>query len=226
MSNADLVTLIIGSEGGLGTSITNHFRSQGANLLALSRKDVDLRSEESVEDIARQVSQYSVGTVIINAAQNVPMSLSDPDLISSIHDHFQVNFASHATILLSALPNMVRQRYGRIVAVSSLYAERARSGRLPYSLSKASLETFVRSVALEYASHNILANSIRPGFLDTPLTRRNNSEEKIRNLVDQIPLGSLGDVGQVTRLVEFLGSPRNEYITGQAITVDGGFSLS
>ena len=121
---------------------------------------------------------------------------------------------------------MQKNRYGRIIAISSSYSTITRAGRSSYSVSKAALEAIIRSVALENAQNNILANSIVPGFIETPLTLKNNDKVQIEKILERIPTGHMGKPSDVAKLVWFLMSEQNTYITGQSIRVDGGFSIN
>jgi 3-oxoacyl-[acyl-carrier protein] reductase len=114
---------------------------------------------------------------------------------------------------------------GRIVGISSAYSLRARSGRSAYSSSKASLDSFLRTVALEYAARGILVNSVSPGFVSTQLTTANNSEAELAELMKKIPLGRFAQPKEVAKLVFFLGSNDNTYITGQSVAIDGGLAI-
>ncbi len=218
-------TLIIGSKGGLGTQIALALKTRGRELVEISRTEVDLADPESVSLAANELSQVDFDAVIVNAAKNNPTPLTTDSVMGEIESHLQVNFLAHTEILLSVIPRMVNQKFGRIVAISSLYADRARPGRAPYSVSKAALETIIKSIAIEYAKSNVLANVIRPGFLDTKLTRQNNTDSQIQEITSRIPMGRLAKVEEVVELIDFLISEKNTYITGEVLTLDGGFKL-
>ena len=102
----------------------------------------------------------------------------------------------------------------------------SRLGRSSYSISKAALEALIRSVAVENAESNILANSILPGFVETSLTHKNNNEEQIKKLLERVPIKRLGTPDEVAKLAAFLMAPENTYLTGQSIKIDGGFSIN
>jgi 3-oxoacyl-[acyl-carrier protein] reductase len=121
---------------------------------------------------------------------------------------------------------MEKNGEGRVVFISSAYALKSKEGRSAYSASKAAMEAFIRTCALEYSKQNILFNSIAPGFIETDLTLANNNATQIKELTERIPLGRLGQPVEIAELVKFLGSPSNTYITGQTINIDGGFSLT
>ena len=138
---------------------------------------------------------------------------------------FDTNLTGHLNLTLSILPQMIKNGGGRIIFISSAYSYKARAGRFPYSASKSAINSFMRNSAIEYAHLNIITNAIAPGFIETDLTKRNNSSSDLAKITERIPLGKLGTPEDVARLVESLGSDSNKYITGQVINVDGGFSI-
>lgn len=138
----------------------------------------------------------------------------------------QANYFSNVLLIKSIIPRMVKNGEGRVVFISSAYALKSKEGRSAYSASKAAMEAFIRTCAVEYSKQNILFNSIAPGFIETDLTLANNNATQIKELTERIPLGRLGQPAEVAELVKFLGSPSNTYITGQTINIDGGFSLT
>jgi len=112
-----------------------------------------------------------------------------------------------------------------VLVISSLYGFLARSGRLPYVISKHGLNGAVKTLAIELAPYGVLVNSLSPGYIGTKMTYQNNSEETIAKLVLGIPLGRLGSAEDIAEVAEFLCSKKNKYINGQDIVVDGGFSI-
>jgi len=135
-----------------------------------------------------------------------------------------VNATSSLLLIQHYAPKMAARGYGRIVAISSAYASRARFGRSAYSASKATLEAIVRSVAIEFADKGVIANCVSPGFALTDLTRQNNNESQISDLASKIPLKRLADPSEISYWVQALASIENTYVTGQTINVDGGMS--
>jgi len=138
----------------------------------------------------------------------------------------EVNTASSFALVSALCPAMASAGFGRVVGISSAYANRARTGRAAYSASKAALEGLIRSVAVEFARSGVVANCVAPGFVDTELTRKNNTPQMIDALLQRVPVGRLASPAEIGRTVAFLMAPENEYITGQTLAVDGGFACT
>jgi len=119
---------------------------------------------------------------------------------------------------------MISQDYGRIINISSIWGNVSRPKRVIYGVSKAGLNGLSKSIAVEYGNKNILSNSVSPGFTQTELTKKTNTEKEIEEIADKIPLKRLASTNEIAKTVEFLASENNTYITGQNIIVDGGFT--
>ncbi len=119
---------------------------------------------------------------------------------------------------------MFKQRSGRIINMASVIGKIGNIGQANYAASKAGLIGLTKSAAREFASRNVTVNAICPGFIKTAMTDK-LSEEAVNAILDKVPLGSLGSVDDVANLVAFLASDDAKYITGQAISVDGGMSM-
>ncbi|HXY74795.1 MAG TPA: 3-oxoacyl-[acyl-carrier-protein] reductase, partial [Dehalococcoidales bacterium] len=119
---------------------------------------------------------------------------------------------------------MLKQRWGRIISISSIVGMIGNPGQVNYAAAKAGIIGFTRATAKELASRNITVNAIAPGFIDTEMTKQ-LSEEKRQEMAAKIPAGILGTPNDVAEAVLFLASDEARYITGQVITVDGGISL-
>jgi 3-oxoacyl-[acyl-carrier protein] reductase len=119
---------------------------------------------------------------------------------------------------------MQKQRWGRIVNISSIFGKVSREQRAAYSASKFGLDGMTVSLATEVAPCGILANCVAPGFIDTELTRSVLSSDQINAFKEQVPMKRLGTPEEVASLVSWLVSPDNSYLTGQNISIDGGFS--
>lgn len=221
----NLQVLVTGHSRGIGEILSKGFSESGSNVRGISKGEVDLSSPKEVQDWLDKNSEYKPDVIVINAGINevVPFSdLQDKQLERVLN----TNFNSNLSIAKHFLPGMVERKFGRFLFVSSAYAETSRHGRFAYSLSKNSLETLSKYIALEYSDFGVISNVIRPGFVNTELTSKNNSEKQIENIVEKIPLARLAEPSELLDMCLLLTSPKNSYITGQVINIDGGASLT
>lgn len=118
----------------------------------------------------------------------------------------------------------LRQRYGRIINVSSVAAEHVNAGQTNYAASKGAVNAFTRALAVEVAGRNVTVNAIAPGFIETDMSEavRNKAGDFIKKV---IPMKRIGKPEEIAQVVAFLAGPAASYITGQVLTVDGGLSL-
>jgi 3-oxoacyl-[acyl-carrier protein] reductase len=134
------------------------------------------------------------------------------------------NLTATFTLTQAAIRPMLKQRGGRIIAVSSVVGQIGNAGQTNYAASKAGLIGFTTAVARELASRNVTVNAVAPGYIDTELTR-GISEEAKQTLQAAIPLARLGTGHDVAAAVLFLASDLASYITGQVLVVDGGMVM-
>ena len=118
---------------------------------------------------------------------------------------------------------MKQRKFGRIVNISSIWGQKSKKGRTLYSSSKAALDALTRSLAIEFAPYNILINSVAPGYIETDMLKQYNTEEELSIIRDTIPMKRYGKKIEISELVKFLCSENNSYITGQILTIDGGY---
>ena len=137
----------------------------------------------------------------------------------------RINYTSHLEIVQQCLPYMIDQKFGRIVNIGSIWIDLAKPKRLAYNASKNALNSLTKSITAEYAAHNIIANTVSPGFIATELTYQNNSKEDLDSIIKGIPINRLGYPEEVAELVYNLCIDNN-YITGQNIKIDGGYSCA
>lgn len=215
--------LVTGASRGIGAAIAERLRSQGWSVLSPTRSELDVSNSESIDSYVNALPE--VFGLVLNAGINEPQGLAaiDDDTWQRVQD---TNTAGAFKLIRAVAPRMAAGSGGRIVAVSSAYSLRARSGRAAYSASKAALEALVRSAAVEFASSGVLANAVAPGFVDTELTRANNDPATVAALLERVPIGRLATPEEVADVVAFLLAPSNTYITGQTIAVDGGWSCT
>jgi len=119
---------------------------------------------------------------------------------------------------------MIRQRYGRIINLSSVVGQTGNAGQSLYAASKAGIVGFTKAIAREVASRGVTVNAVAPGFIETDMTAR--LPEKLRQeFINAIPLGRLGTCDEVAEMVVFLAGPGAGYITGQEFSINGGLYM-
>lgn len=215
--------LIFGASGSIGSAISAFLEEVHYKVATPTRAECNF---EDVASVARYLSNYtSVPSSIVFAAgvnfpQNLPFHSTD-NFVKTM----QVNTHAALQIFSYFAPLQVTNGGGANVVISSLYSQLSRQGRAAYSASKAALEAMARSFALEYGNERLRFNIVQPGFIDTPLTQKNNTADDLAKLIEKVPLGRLGSPSEIAKVVRFLVSPESSYVTGATLRVDGGFSL-
>ena len=214
--------LVLGGRGDIGSAIAERFTEAGHYVVVVGRADFDLSDPASVQAwFDRPHPEF--GILVHSAGLNNPKPFADLT-DGEIQECFAANVEGFLQVTRRVLPELVPMR-GRIVVLSSIFGFLSRAGRLPYSMSKHALIGIVKSLAIELAPDGVLVNAVSPGYIDTKLTRANNDDATIARLTSSIPLARLGLPADIAEVAYFLCSAGNQYITGQDIVVDGGFSI-
>jgi len=201
--------------------VAEEIRSMGRQALAVST-DVSLPAD--VEKLVETtMSTYGRIDILVNNAgitrDQLLMRLSEEDWDSVL----TVNLKSVYLCTRAVLRHMIKQRWGRIVSMSSIVGVVGNAGQSNYAAAKAGIIGLTRSVAKEVASRGITANAIAPGFIDTSMTQQ-LAENQRQEMAKHIPVGYIGTPRDVAEAVAFLASEEARYITGQVLNVDGGMA--
>lgn len=242
------VALITGGSRGIGEKIAEKFAAEGYNLVINYVSNIenveelearikgnsnieilfvqaDVTSFESCENmINKAIEKFGHIDVVVNNAgitkDGLLMRMKEEDFDKVIN----VNLKGTYNVTKNAIPHMMKQKYGRIVNISSVVGVSGNAGQANYAASKAGIIGFTKSVAKELASRNILANCVAPGFIKTDMTDVLSDSVK-ESINAQIPLKKMGTAEEVAKAVYFLGNEENTYITGQVLNVDGGMLM-
>lgn len=185
----------------------------------------DVSSFEQTQKIMEEVVEKLGGVdILVNNAgitrDNLLMRMQEKDF----DDVINANLKSVFNYTKAVMRPMIKQRYGRIVNISSIVGITGNAGQANYVASKSGVIGFTKAMARELASRNITVNAVAPGFIKTDMTDK-LSEDQTNNLVKSIPLQRLGTPEDVAKVVGFLCSDRADYITGQVLVVDGGMTM-
>jgi len=187
----------------------------------------DVADQQAVDRMTSQVVDRfgKLDIAIANAAYSEREPFVEADMVK-FRRTVDVTMWGALYVTRAAARAMIQMgNAGRIVLVSSPHAFLAIPGSMAYNLSKAAVEMFAKTAALELAPHRIRVNIIQPGWIDTPGERKFTSEEALKRAGRRIPLGRLGRAEEIADAVLFLCDARHEYMTGTALLVDGGISL-
>ena len=242
------IAVVTGGSRGIGRGICLALCERGATVVACAR------SEQALQELADEARKREVAGSIIPQVLDVTDQGAVNGLVESVldtheridilvnnagitrdgllmnmdDDQFEdvltVNLRSVFWLTRAVSRIMVRQRYGRIVNISSVAGVMGNPGQTNYAASKAGLIGFSKAVAKELAKRKITCNVVAPGFIETDMT--SGLPEKVKSSAkDFIPMGRFGQVEEVSEIVAFLASDAASYITGQVVVVDGGMHM-
>ena len=215
--------LVTGASRGIGKSIKESLLNEQIEVISPSRNELDLSSSESIDNFLTNLSKSI--DILVNNAGILKVGKHNELSSSDFQEILQVNVIAPFVIMSKLSDSMKENKFGRIVNISSIWSQVSREGRSIYSASKAAVDSLTRSFALELSPYSILVNSIAPGYVNTELIKKNNSQTELDYIKKNIPLGRFAETSEIANLVTFLCSEKNSYITGQVITIDGGYIL-
>ena len=235
--------LITGASGGIGNELVKKFVLLGGNVLGCGTKTEKLdllkkkypnikvkkfdiaehsRIEEFIDDVSLELGGLDI--LINNAGinmDNLSLRMKDDERKKVI----DINLTSTFFLSKHAIKKMLRNKFGRIVNITSVVGHTGNLGQANYSASKAGIIGMSKSLAMEYAKKNITINCVAPGFIVSDMTI--NIAEKVKMyLTSRIPMGKLGTGEDVSNCVAFLSSEQASYVTGETIHVNGGMYMS
>lgn len=236
------VILVTGATRGIGAAIATHFAGTGAEVLATGTDEAAVRrlnatggrgvryitADFTTPEALRSFCAFVEGlprldVCVNNAGINIIKPLDD--VTEADFDRLSaIDYRAPYFISQSAARVMRRAAQGRIINIASIWSVITRKGRSQYSAAKTGLVGMTRAMAVELAADGILVNCVSPGFVMTDLTRQSLSETERLALAAQVPLGRMAEPEEIARVVGFLASPENTYVTGQNLVVDGGFT--
>ncbi len=244
MDLSSKVAIVTGSGRGIGKAIALKLAEVGATVVvndigesangvaeeirAMNRQSLAVLADVSLApDVTRMVettiATYGKIDILVNNAgitrDQLVVRLSEEDWDKVL----DVNLKSVFLCTAAALKYMIKQRWGRIISITSIVGMVGNPGQANYASAKAGIIGFTRTIAKEVASRSITANAIAPGFIDTEMTQHID-EKRRQELIGRIPLGYLGSPRDVAEAVAFLASDEARYITGQVLNVDGGMA--
>ena len=235
------VVLVTGASRGIGLEAAKHFSKEGYKVIGTSRSNfdlgeligddgafsvqLDLTSKESIKNLFADLkSKDLLPSVLVNNAgitkDQLFLRMKDDDW----DDVIETNLNGLFRVTKAFIKPMVKNKFGRIINISSVAGLMGNSGQVNYSSSKSAMVGFSRSLAKELGSRNITSNVVAPGFIETDMTTFLNDDEKA-DVSKNIPMKRFGNVEDVAKCIVFLASDDANYITGQTISVDGGLFM-
>jgi 3-oxoacyl-[acyl-carrier protein] reductase len=240
------VALVTGASQGIGRACALKLAQEGATLAVAARNQeklnelvaeimaaggeaaaftLDVADEDQVKPTVKAaIAQFGKIDILVNNAgitrDQLVMRMKRADWDAVL----QTNLTSAYLCIQQVIGSMLKQRWGRIINITSVFGQMGQAGQANYSASKAGLIGLTMAIAREVGSRNITCNAVAPGFIETAMTAV-LSEELRRTAVQQIPLGRVGSPDDVASAVAFLASDDASYITGHVLNVNGGMLM-
>lgn len=245
ISYAGQVALVTGATRGIGASIAAELAGRGVKVIGTATSQdganriaaalganggegrvLDVTDVAALEALVNEITTAHGGLqILVNNAgitrDNLTMRMKDDDWDAVIDTNLKAVFRLSRAVIRP----MMKQRYGRIINITSVVGASGNAGQANYAAAKAGLAGMTRALARELGSRNITVNCVAPGFIDTDMTA-SLPEAQQKALLGQIPLGHLGKPLDVAHAVTFLASPQAGYITGQELHVNGGMFMN
>jgi len=239
------IAIVTGGAGGIGSAIVQRLAREGAKIaiadidgqaaqeraaaVIATKGDAlaivaDVTNKQSVEQMVNATKdRWGRIDILVNVAGGADRK-PVVDMTAQDWDHIiDMNLKSVFLCSQAVLPTMLKQKYGKIVNISSIYGFTGNATRSSYAAAKAGVATFTKSLALEVVHDGINVNAVAPGRITTPRVRSHYSDQAWAEAVAQIPMGRTGTPEEIASAVLFLVTDENNYITGQTIHVNGAW---
>jgi len=236
--------IITGASRGIGKAIALNLAENGCDLFLLSRtkSDLEIVKEEIICKYKVNISCYELDIgnfesvkkvfkkiiiesktidILVNNAGITQDNIIARMTIEEWNNVIQTNLTGYFNCCKHIIRHMIKNKYGRIINISSIIGANGNIGQINYSAAKSGLIGLTKSLSKEVGSRNITVNSIAPGFIKTDMTENLDTSNK-NKFLDNISLKKFGEAEDVAHLVTFLASNKASYITGQIINIDGG----
>jgi 3-oxoacyl-[acyl-carrier protein] reductase len=246
MSLSGHVALITGASQGIGRTCALRLAKEGATVAVAARNEeklnalvaeittaggqatafaLDVVDEEQIKSTIKAViAKFGKIDILVNNAgitrDQLVMRMKRADWDAVL----QTNLTSAYLCTQQVVPSMLKQRWGRIINITSVFGQMGQAGQANYAASKAGLIGLTMAIAREVGSRNITCNAVAPGFIETPMTDVLSDDLK-QTAVKQIPLGRVGTTEDIAGAVAFLASDDASYITGHVLSVNGGMLM-
>jgi 3-oxoacyl-[acyl-carrier protein] reductase len=239
------IAIVTGGGGGIGGAIVRRFSREGAKVAVVdidtetakaAVAELTAQGADAILTVADVTKKQSVGEMVqstldrwgrIDVLVNVAGGAERKPVVemtATDWDHVvDMNLKSAFLCSQAALPAMLKQQYGKIVNISSIYGFTGNATRSSYAAAKAGVAAFTKSLALEVIHDGINVNAVAPGRVTTPRVRNRYSDEAWAAAVAQVPMGRAGTPEEIASAVLFLANDENKYITGQTIHVNGAW---
>jgi 3-oxoacyl-[acyl-carrier protein] reductase len=230
------VALVTGASRGIGAAIAQELAARGFKVIGTATTDegaariggvkLDVNDAAAAEALVDSIVKQHGGLhVLVNNAgitrDMLAMRLKDEDWDAVLDTNLKAVFRMSRAVMRT----MMKQRYGRIVNITSVVGASGNPGQANYAAAKAGVAGMTRALARELGSRGITVNCVAPGFIETDMTA-SLPEEQQKALLGQIPLGHLGKPADIAHAVAWLASPQAGYVTGQEIHVNGGMFMA
>ena len=229
------VAIVTGGTKGIGEGIANKFKKEGSKVVVSARTKIktkhyfikcDVSNSDEVKNLINEtIKKYKRIDIVVNNAGIFPFIEFKSMTEEQWDEVMNVNLKGMYYITKAALPYLLKRKSGKIINIASIAGTKVGFPNLVhYCTTKAGVSGFTKSLALELAKSNIQVNAIAPGVIMTPGVKKGLDKKTIKNLLMTIPEGRGGKPSDIAATAAFLASEESQYITGQTIVVDGGYT--